>query len=39
VLFPGHLYSAEPSAIMGVTREWNFVFKPCTEAQWLAMFG
>jgi hydroxyacylglutathione hydrolase len=39
VLFPGHLYSAEPSATMGVTREWNFVFKPRTEAQWLAMFG
>ncbi|HEY2999746.1 MAG TPA: MBL fold metallo-hydrolase [Acidimicrobiales bacterium] len=39
VLFPGHLYSAEPSATMGETREWNFVFKPRTEAQWLAMFG
>src|SRR5215471_2012379 len=39
VLFPGHLYSAEPSATMGETRQWNFVFKPKTEAQWLAMFG
>ena len=27
VLFPGHLYSAEPSATMGETREWNFVFR------------
>jgi glyoxylase-like metal-dependent hydrolase (beta-lactamase superfamily II) len=39
VLFPGHLYSAEPSATMGETREWNFVFKPRTVEQWLAMFG
>jgi glyoxylase-like metal-dependent hydrolase (beta-lactamase superfamily II) len=39
VLFPGHLYSAEPSATMGETREWNFVFKPRSEAEWLAMFG
>ena len=38
-LFPGHLYSAEPSASMGDTRQWNFVFKPKTEEQWLAMFG
>ncbi len=39
VLFPGHLYSPEPSATMGETRQWNFVFKPKTQAQWLAMFG
>jgi glyoxylase-like metal-dependent hydrolase (beta-lactamase superfamily II) len=39
VLFPGHLYSAEPSATMGETRKWNFVFKPKTEGEWLAMFG
>jgi len=39
VLFPGHLYSAEPSATMGETRKWNFVFKPRSEAEWLAMFG
>ncbi|HET8621474.1 MAG TPA: MBL fold metallo-hydrolase [Acidimicrobiales bacterium] len=39
VLFPGHLYSAEPSASMGETRQWNFVFKPRSEAEWLAMFG
>jgi glyoxylase-like metal-dependent hydrolase (beta-lactamase superfamily II) len=38
-LFPGHLYSAEPSASMGDTRRFNFVFKPQTEQQWLAMFG
>ncbi len=38
-LFPGHLYSAEPSQSMGETRQFNFVFKPKTEEQWLAMFG
>jgi glyoxylase-like metal-dependent hydrolase (beta-lactamase superfamily II) len=39
VLFPGHLYSAQPSATMGVTRRANFVFKPKTEQEWLRMFG
>ncbi len=39
VLFPGHLYSAEPSATMGETRRTNYVFKPRTPEQWLAMFG
>jgi glyoxylase-like metal-dependent hydrolase (beta-lactamase superfamily II) len=39
MLFPGHLYSAEPSATMSETRRWNYVFKPRSEAEWLAMFG
>ena len=39
VLFPGHLYSAEPSASMEDTRKWNYVFAPKSEEQWLAMFG
>lgn len=39
VLFPGHLYAPEPSATMGETRKWNYVFKPQTEHEWLAMFG
>ena len=39
VLFPGHLYSAEPSASMEDTRRWNYVFTPKTEEQWLMMFG
>jgi glyoxylase-like metal-dependent hydrolase (beta-lactamase superfamily II) len=39
ILFPGHLYSAEPSASMGDTRRLNFVFKPRDEAEWLAIFG
>lgn len=39
VLFPGHLYSKEPSSTMGVTRQLNYVFKPKTEADWLRMFS
>lgn len=39
ILFPGHLYSAEPSASLGETRRMNFVFKPRNVQQWLAMFG
>jgi glyoxylase-like metal-dependent hydrolase (beta-lactamase superfamily II) len=39
VLFPGHLYSAEPSASMGDTRRLNFVFRPRNEREWLQMFG
>lgn len=39
VLFPGHQYSAAPSASMGDTRASNFVFRPKTAAQWLQMFG
>jgi len=39
VLFPGHLYSADPSATMEDTRRGNFVFTPRSEAEWLAMFG
>jgi len=39
VLFPGHQYSAAPSAAMGDTREHNFVFRPKTPEQWLMMFG
>ncbi|MDP1820529.1 MAG: MBL fold metallo-hydrolase [Acidimicrobiales bacterium] len=39
VLFPGHLYSAEPSATMGATRRFNYVFSPSSKEQWLAMFA
>ncbi|MCU0310729.1 MAG: MBL fold metallo-hydrolase [Acidimicrobiales bacterium] len=39
VLFPGHQYSADPSASMGDTRRTNFVFRPRNAQQWLAMFG
>ncbi len=39
VLYPGHRYSLESSATMGVTRERNVVFRPKTRQQWLAVFG
>lgn len=39
ILFPGHLYAPEPSATMGETRRSNYVFRPRTPEQWLAMFG
>ena len=39
VLYPGHLYSPEPSATMGDTRARNYVFRPRTPEQWIAMFG
>jgi glyoxylase-like metal-dependent hydrolase (beta-lactamase superfamily II) len=39
VLFPGHLYSADPSQSMGDTRRWNFVFRPRSIQEWTAMFG
>ncbi len=39
VLFPGHLYSPEPSATMGHTRSHNYVFRLRTPEQWMTMFG
>ena len=39
ILFPGHLYSADPSASMGETRRWNYVFRPRSAEEWMAMFG
>ena len=39
VLYPGHLYSPEPSATLGETRRRNYVFRPQSVQQWLAMFG
>ncbi|NLA36401.1 MAG: MBL fold metallo-hydrolase [Actinobacteria bacterium] len=39
VLFPGHQYSAEPSASMADTRQQNFVFRPNSVEQWMTMFG
>lgn len=39
VVFPGHLYSADPSATMGDTRRINYVFRPRSAAEWLAVFG
>jgi glyoxylase-like metal-dependent hydrolase (beta-lactamase superfamily II) len=39
VLYPGHLYSPEPSATMGDTRAHNYVFRLRTPEQWMTMFG
>ncbi len=39
VLYPGHLYSADPSAPMGDVRRLNRALVPATAEQWLAMFG
>lgn len=39
ILYPGHLYSAEPCQSMGDTRKHNYVFAPTSADQWLAMFG
>jgi hydroxyacylglutathione hydrolase len=39
VLFPGHLYSADPSQSMGDTRRWNYVYRPRSLQEWTAMFG
>jgi glyoxylase-like metal-dependent hydrolase (beta-lactamase superfamily II) len=39
VLYPGHLYSVDPSATMGDTRATNYVFRLRTPEEWMAMFG
>ena len=39
VLFPGHQYSVASSATMGETRKLNYVFRPTSVEQWMAMFG
>ncbi len=38
-VFPGHFYSADPSASMGDTRRTNYVFRPRSAEEWLAVFG
>ncbi len=39
VVYPGHRYSRPSSATIDVIRESNYVFRPTTAEQWLAMFG
>ena len=39
ILYPGHRYSIESSATMGITRERNVVFRPADRDQWLAAFA
>lgn len=38
-VYPGHLYSPEPSMSMGEVRSRNFVLEARGVEQWLAMFG
>jgi glyoxylase-like metal-dependent hydrolase (beta-lactamase superfamily II) len=38
-LYPGHLYSPEPSRSMGETRALNVVYRPRTLEQFMMMFG
>jgi glyoxylase-like metal-dependent hydrolase (beta-lactamase superfamily II) len=39
ILFPGHMYSQDPFQSLGETRRWNYVFRPRTPQEWMAMFG
>jgi glyoxylase-like metal-dependent hydrolase (beta-lactamase superfamily II) len=39
VLYPGHLYSPEPSATMGETRRRNYVFRIGSLDQWRMFMG
>ncbi|HUY85998.1 MAG TPA: MBL fold metallo-hydrolase [Acidimicrobiales bacterium] len=39
ILYPGHLYSPEPSADMGKVRKGNYIFRLNTPEQWMQMFG
>jgi glyoxylase-like metal-dependent hydrolase (beta-lactamase superfamily II) len=39
VVYPGHLYSPEPSAALSRVRRDNAVFRPTSIEQWRAVFG
>jgi hydroxyacylglutathione hydrolase len=39
VVFPGHRYSRPSSATLGAITETNYVYRPGSKEQWLAMFG
>jgi len=39
VVFPGHQYSTAPSMPLGENRSTNFVFRPRSAEEWLAIFG
>lgn len=38
-VYPGHRYSADPSAELGVVKRTNYVYRPASREQWLTMFG
>lgn len=39
VVYPGHQYSAAPSATLSSVKENNFVYRPRSLEEWKAMFG
>jgi glyoxylase-like metal-dependent hydrolase (beta-lactamase superfamily II) len=39
IVYPGHLYSPEPSAPLGETKRHNPVLAPRSAGEWLALFG
>ncbi|MHB1511569.1 MAG: MBL fold metallo-hydrolase [Acidimicrobiales bacterium] len=39
VVYPGHLYSEEPFATLGDTKQWNPVLAPRSAEEWLRTFG
>jgi glyoxylase-like metal-dependent hydrolase (beta-lactamase superfamily II) len=39
IVYPGHRYSAPPSAPLDEVRRQNYVFRPSSREQWLMMFG
>ncbi len=38
-VYPGHWYSADPSAPLSTVKETNYVFRPTNLEQWRAMLG
>jgi glyoxylase-like metal-dependent hydrolase (beta-lactamase superfamily II) len=38
-VFPGHRYSEASAATLGLVKDTNYVFKPSSKEQWLAMFA
>ncbi len=39
LVYPGHLYSEDPSATLGDTKRWNPVLAPRSPEEWLRIFG
>jgi glyoxylase-like metal-dependent hydrolase (beta-lactamase superfamily II) len=39
VVYPGHLYSEDPSGTLGDTKRWNPVLTPRSAEEWLRAFG
>lgn len=39
VVYPGHRYSMPSSATLDAIKEMNYVYRPGTKDEWLAMFG